>query len=268
MTITALDIQQQGFEHAMRGYNIEQVDVFLERVAQEVDLMTRDNDRLRAAVAEQSAVKAAEPAAVDTAELDAAIARAEKAEAALAAAEEKASLVSEQASSSADATKAAEARLAAANDKIAELERRLSEKGDTDTAIANAFISAQRAADNLKEEARAEGERIYRESEAKAREFIREALIEKQRILNEVDALTVSCEKFRSEYRAMLEHFTAEAEHLTDIQAPVVTESAVDAVLPDITTMSATEIEEIPVQTELPTSAALSMDDLEIEEID
>ena len=279
MSITALDIQQQGFEHSMRGYNVDQVDVFLERVAQEVDLMTREIEQLKAAAAaaQKKAAAQPEPESVEYAsdeDLEVALDRAEEAEASLAAMQEKNAELSEQLSAAQarvrtaeETARAADGRYIAANDKIAELERRVSEKGDTDTAIANAFISAQRAADNLKEEARAEGERIYRESEAKAREFIREALIEKQRILNEIDALTISCERFRSEYRAMLDHYSAEAEHLTDIKAPVVTESAVDAVLPDINTISTGAIDDISTE-DVSTAAALADDDFDIEEVD
>ena len=47
MSITALDIQQQGFEHSLRGYDVEQVDVFLERVAQEVDGLVTENEQLK-----------------------------------------------------------------------------------------------------------------------------------------------------------------------------------------------------------------------------
>ena len=41
MAITMQDIQDEGFEHALRGYDVGQVDVFLERVANEVDAMNK-----------------------------------------------------------------------------------------------------------------------------------------------------------------------------------------------------------------------------------
>ena len=51
MSITAMDIQQQGFEHSLRGYDVEQVDDFLERVATEVGEMTKEIDDLKAQLA-------------------------------------------------------------------------------------------------------------------------------------------------------------------------------------------------------------------------
>ena len=52
MSITAKDIQEQEFEHSRKGYDVEEVDVFLERVAVEVDAMTRQNQELRARIDE------------------------------------------------------------------------------------------------------------------------------------------------------------------------------------------------------------------------
>ena len=63
MSITALDIQQQGFEHSLRGYDVEQVDVFLERVAQEVDALVTENEQLKEQLESAAAQPAADPAA-------------------------------------------------------------------------------------------------------------------------------------------------------------------------------------------------------------
>ena len=51
MAITSRDIQYQAFKHSRRGYDVEQVDVFLERVAQEVDDMNRTIEQLNAQLA-------------------------------------------------------------------------------------------------------------------------------------------------------------------------------------------------------------------------
>lgn len=234
MSITAMDIQQQGFEHSLRGYDVEQVDDFLERVATEVGAMTAEIDSLKAqlASAPQATQAIEQPASGDGD-------RIAQAEAAAKAAADQARAIASQA-------KATEDELARAKATIAELDKKLAEKDTMDSTISNAFISAQRAADSmltearnsadaLKEEARAEGERIYRESEAKARDFIREALLEKQRLENEIDALSASCDEFRAQYRALVEHFVAEADRrFSDIKPPVVTEAAVSAALPVI----------------------------------
>ena len=207
MSITALDIQQQGFEHSLRGYDVEQVDVFLERVAQEVDALVTENEQLK----EQLEAASAQP-------------QTEGAEERIAAAEAQAQAAVEQARAIAAQAQAAEEELAAAKAAVADLQAKLAEKGSMDLTISNAFISAQKAADamlaeakssadNLREEARAEGERIYRESEAKARDFIREAL---------------------------LEHFSTEADRMfTDTNPPVISEATIQASLPSTGSASA-----------------------------
>ncbi len=219
MTITALDIQQEGFEHSMRGYDITQVDEFLERVAQEVDAMNAQIAQLQQRLAEAPASAPAPEPVVDTAALDAATRRATEAEQRLAAAEAR--------------SRQAESKLAQLQEKFAPLQRQLDEKNEMDSAISNAFISAQRSADALKEDARAEGERIYRESEGKAREFIREALSEKQRILNEIDALENSAARFREDYKKLLSRFAGEAENdFANLRPPQIPDNIVNDVLP------------------------------------
>ena len=55
MGITALEIQNEGFEHGLRGYDVKQVDEFLERVATEVDAMNAEIDELKAKLEEAGA---------------------------------------------------------------------------------------------------------------------------------------------------------------------------------------------------------------------
>ncbi|MDR1089363.1 MAG: DivIVA domain-containing protein [Coriobacteriales bacterium] len=78
--------------------------------------------------------------------------------------------------------------------------------------IAQALIAAQKSADDLRDAARAESENAYREAEKRARDIVRDALAEKQRILDEVERLRASTEAFRSEYMAVLSRFTSEAQ--------------------------------------------------------
>ncbi len=234
MSITAMDIQQQGFEHSLRGYDVEQVDDFLERVATEVDLLCKENQDLKEQLAASPATT--QPDAAAASANDDRIAQAEAA----------AKAAADQARAIAAQAKATEDELARAKATIAEMSQKLAEKDTMDSTISNAFISAQRAADSmltearssadaLKEEARAEGERIYRESEGKARDFIREALLEKQRIVDETEALSASCDSFRAQYRSLIEHFASEADRcFTDINPSTVSESAVAAAMPTI----------------------------------
>jgi cell division initiation protein len=156
MSITALDIQQQSFGTSRHGYDPEEVDVFLERMANEVDQFNRF---------------------------------------------------------SADAS----ARIRLAEERAAQAEEKAcanASGGVTEDSISKAFIAAQRSADALKDEARREGEKVYREAEAKARDIIRESLAEKQKILAEIDRLRESCEKFRTEYLSLINHFQTDAQKL------------------------------------------------------
>lgn len=244
MGITAQDIQNEGFEHSLRGYDVEQVDVFLERVADEVDVMNTTIGQLEAQVASlQEELAGAAPADSATPEeLEQAIARAESAEAKAAhadtrLAEAKARIDDAQAKL-ADALARAEKAEAA----LEPLQAELAQKNELDSAISQAFISAQRSADNLMEEARAEGERIYRESEGKAREFIREALQKKAALYAEIDALQKSAESFRASYIALVDGFADEAKNkFADMEPPVISDEMINELLPDIDSLEPAE---------------------------
>ena len=56
MAITAADIQNVSFSIDRKGYDVDEVDVFLERVAEEIDTM---NQRIAALVAELDEKEAA-----------------------------------------------------------------------------------------------------------------------------------------------------------------------------------------------------------------
>lgn len=194
MSITARDIQEQGFEDARKGYDKEEVDIFLERVATEVDALTRQNQELRARVAEmanrESVAAPAAAAPVD--------------DSALVAAQQQAATFQQQAADY-------QRRMTASDAEVASLKKQLEQKGEDASAISAAIISAQKSADTIREEARAEGEKIYREAENKAREIVRDALANKQQTLTELDHLRKSRDSFRSEYQSMLDRFSVEA---------------------------------------------------------
>ena len=247
MGITALEIQNEGFEHGLRGYDVKQVDDFLERVATEVDAMNAEIDDLKTqleeaneklAEAEELATKQPEeeePEEKDTTEIDAAV---EKVQAELDSTKER--LEAAEARARAAEKRAVDAEDAAkkAQDEVEPLKQQLEEKSKLDSAISAAFISAQRSADQMREEARAEGDRIYRESEAKAREFIREALAKKARIFSEIEALQKSSEEFRESYVAMVDKFANEARgKFAELKAPEIPDDIVNELLPDIDSM-------------------------------
>ncbi|MDR0500378.1 MAG: DivIVA domain-containing protein [Coriobacteriales bacterium] len=118
---------------------------------------------------------------------------------------------------------AAEARAQAAERELAQAQASLSSlksqgqtkdssAAATEEQISRAFIAAQRSADALTAEAKEKADASYREAEARARDIVRDALAEKQRIISEVDRLRASCEKFRSDYLSLLNHFSADAQ--------------------------------------------------------
>lgn len=236
MAITMQDIQDEGFEHALRGYDVGQVDVFLERVANEVDAMNKRIEEL------ESELKEAKDELSKTRE-ELAEARRRVAHVALPELEQ-AGLVERELRSELEI---AQGRLAAmtvraeeAEAKLEPMQEQLGEKNKLDNAIAEAFISAQRSAAQIKEDARIEGDRIYHESEAKAREFIRESLAKKAAIDNEIKALDDYAQKFREQYLDMLERFAAHAkEEFNNLTTQGVTEAQVEAELPKLKTRGA-----------------------------
>lgn len=235
MAITMQDIQDEGFEHALRGYDVGQVDVFLERVANEVDAMNKRIEEL------ESELKEAKDELSKTREE---LAEASAASLTSPAELEQADLVERELRSELEI---AQGRLAAmtvraeeAEAKLEPMQEQLGEKNKLDNAIAEAFISAQRSAAQIKEDARIEGDRIYHESEAKAREFIRESLAKKAAIDNEIKALDDYAQKFREQYLDMLERFAAHAkEEFNNLTTQGVTEAQVEAELPKLKTRGA-----------------------------
>ncbi|MDR2673012.1 MAG: DivIVA domain-containing protein [Coriobacteriales bacterium] len=183
MALTALDIQNQSFGTSRHGYDPQEVDVFLERIATETDNFNRALQEARSQIE---------------------------------AAENRAKAAEYQANQAIKATQAAQAAQSAKGS---------TEAVATEKQIAQAFIAAQRSADDLRESARKESEKVYREAEMRARDIVRDALAEKQRILEEIDRLRVSTEKFRTEYLALLNHFSADAQK---------TMPTIDTIAPDI----------------------------------
>ena len=164
MAITKQDIDNVSLNIVSEGYDPEEVDLLLERIAKEVDTFNRS--------------------------LAAAATRVEQAEARAQAAEQQA---------------AQSAHLASAAGAAAQTSA-------SEHQIAQALISAQKSADDLKDTARIESEKAFRDAEKRARDIVRDALSEKQRIIDEVERLRESTETFRSEYMSLLGRFTTEAQ--------------------------------------------------------
>ena len=164
MAITKQDIDNVSLKIVQEGYDPEEVDLLLERIAEEVDSFNR------------ALIEAA--SRIDMAE-------------------NRARAAEQQAAQSAQMAHSAQG-----SQSMAASERQ----------IAQALIAAQKSADDLHDAAKIESENAYREAERRARDIVRDALSEKQHIIDELDRLRESTETFRSEYMAVLNRFTSEAQ--------------------------------------------------------
>ena len=68
-------------------------------------------------------------------------------------------------------------------DRIEELEQEVNRHLELETLLRSTLVSAERAAHDMKEQAHREAELIVTESQAKAREIMRDAIGEKERLL-------------------------------------------------------------------------------------
>ena len=155
------------------GYKTDEVDVFLDQVASEVDAMLQKIADLKG--------------------------RLTTSEQQLAAAQAQVAQLKEQ------TTMAAPVEPAPA--PVPQSEFTASER-----QISQVLIVAQQSADKLVADARTNAENIRNEADQKAREVIRQALAEKQNELDEIDRLKQSREDFRGEYKKLLQHIKDDAE--------------------------------------------------------
>ncbi len=176
MAITPADIENMTFSQAGKheeGYKTDEVDVFLDQVASEVDAMLQKIADLKG--------------------------RLTTSEQQLAAAQAQVAQLKEQTSM---ATPVEVTPAPASQPEFTASERQISQ----------VLIVAQQSADKLVADARTNAENIRNEADQKAREVIRQALAEKQNELDEIDRLKQSREDFRTEYKKLLQHFMDDAD--------------------------------------------------------
>ena len=201
MAITSTDIENQSFSIDRKGYDVDEVDVFLERVSTEVDGMNA-----RIADLQQR--------------LDAALARAEEAEKRL------------EASSGDDAdatiaytpTESSPFESREKDRRIADLQRQLDERNADANAIAQALIIAQRSGDEIIANAKKAALNTQKDAEDEARRILEKANNEKQRVMNNIAELQSDRETVRANYQEMLRNFISDAsQRLTEIggEAPM-----------------------------------------------
>lgn len=188
MAITAADIHNQSFSIDRKGYDVDEVDVFLEHVAEEIDILNDQIEQLEqqlddsafagfdapaAPVEDEPAESAPVAAGVDAAEYEDALA--EK-----------------------DAI-------------IADLERQLSDKKADDSAIAQALIIAQRSADEILAKANAQANETIQDAREEAQRIIDRANNDRQDVVEAIRKLQDDREDAREEYADLLKDIIDDA---------------------------------------------------------
>ncbi len=182
MAITSAEIHNQSFSIDRKGYDVDEVDVFLEHVADEIDVLNARIAQLENQVDdgrfEDKFAGFDTPAPVE--------------EPALAPA------VDDEA-------------LAEKDERIAELERQLEAKKADDNAIAQALIIAQRSADEIIVNANSQAAATIRDSEDEAQRILDRAEADRQKVLDAIKKLEDDREDVREEYRDLLTDFVSDA---------------------------------------------------------
>lgn len=185
MAITAQDIHNQSFAIGRKGYDIDEVDVFLEHVAEEIDLLNEQIAQLQMELAqakEQTAEAEVQAMQAMTPAIDA--------EAALDMSEaDQADLVN---------------AIAEKDSIIAQLQNQLADKQANDSAISQALIIAQRSADEIIVKANAQAAETMQDAREEADRIVGRANADKQGILDAIRKLEDDREDARVGYADLL----------------------------------------------------------------
>lgn len=192
MAITSEDIQNQSFAIDRKGYDVDEVDVFLEHVADEIDLMNTQIRDLEMELEEaREALAAAEASTPDVSGASAA------------------------GEASADDASIGELQglIAEKDDIIADLEAQLAEKAANDSAISQALIIAQRSADEIIVKANAQASETMQDAREEADRILNRANADKQEVLDAIRKLEDEREDAREGYADLLRGFIDDASH-------------------------------------------------------
>ena len=214
MAITAAEIHNQSFSIDRKGYDVDEVDVFLEHVADEIDGLNAQVINLEAQLDEAlDAASAGEQATLERQEtMDRAIMNADEKDA-----------------------------------MIADLQAQLEEKKANDNAIAQALVVAQRSADEILAKANTQATETVQEAREEAQRIIDRANNDRQDIIDSIRKLQDDREDAREEYSDLLKDIISDASRkLADIGAAMPTTTiteevsgvsySVPVVPPDMTT--------------------------------
>ena len=175
MAITAAEIHNMSFSIDRKGYDVDEVDVFLEHVADEIDAMNNQIAQLEGQLDDRFDGFDT-PAHIEPVQAG----------------------VSDQVLAEKDA-------------RIAELERQLEAKKADDNAIAQALIIAQRSADEIIANANAQSAATIKDAEEEAQRIVDKAEGERQKVLDAIKKLEDDREDAREEYRDLLTDFISDA---------------------------------------------------------
>ncbi len=196
MAITASDIHNQSFSIDRKGYDVDEVDVFLEHVADEIDILNDTIAQLQAQLEEDRFSGFDAPAASTVA-------------------------ITETVAPSVD-TAEYDAQLAQKDAIIADLERQLNDKRADDNAIAQALIIAQRSADEILAKANANATETIQDARDEAQRIIDRANTDRQDVIDAIRKLQDDREDAREEYADLLKDIISDASRkLADIGANV-----------------------------------------------
>lgn len=177
MGITAADIENQNFAISKKGYDVDEVDVFLEHVAHEIDLLNQEIKNLKNNNSETNLEETATATTVDSADLGE------------------------------DATKI----IAEKDKQIKDLESKLENKTKEDSAISQALIVAQRSADEIIANANVKAETTIADAHDEADRIINRAESEKESIMAAISKLEEDKEETRNGFATMLRDFIEES---------------------------------------------------------
>ena len=198
MAITSAEIHNQSFSIDRKGYDVDEVDVFLEHVADEIDGLNAQIAQLENQMGDRgfggkfdgfdTPARPLEAPAVD------------------------------------------DAALAEKDARIADLERQLEAKKADDNAIAQALIIAQRSADEIIANANAQSAATIKDAEEEAQRIVDKAEGERQKVLDAIKKLEDDREDAREEYQELLTDFISDATRkLAEIGGSLPAQSAVSA---------------------------------------
>lgn len=185
MAITAEDIHNQSFAIDRKGYDVDEVDVFLEHVADEIDYL---NDRIAQLEEELEEARNVEPETIIVEET-----------------------ISDEALTGEIGVGVESEVLAERDARIADLEAQLAEKSANDSAISQALIIAQRSADDVLAKANVQAGETIQEAREEAARILDRANSDKQEILEAIRRLEDEREDAREGYQDMLKDFISDA---------------------------------------------------------